>query len=377
MEESETSPDTSDPAIATDWHSWAALEALVRDDADLSDDLRTRTLAAVATLRALLGEEWMRGETSEHPILSLFWNQAEWTRERLCTLADALTTINRFPGGAQLVARVCQGAEAASAALLEIETAVRALTHGCAIELEPTTEGAKRCDLALTSAAGRRLFVESTEVAQMSSAATEQEQLLNRKIYPILDLIGSDHVGGGQLFFWPDDDERDELVAAAQAFWSEHLARVERAELNIPGILHLWCEPWREGGPTYSFLAPIKEDPLGRTRRAVRNKLGQLPRHEPGVIFVRPPTLLWENPNAVPMVASVIAAAVEHSPQIVAVVLVTWGHAPDRNARRVRVSDTVELIHSPDRHIFVRQSLVVWNSTRVAHDVDEMVVFLA
>jgi hypothetical protein len=353
------------------------LEASLRDDADLSEDLRASTLAAVAALRALLGEEWLGRETGQHPVLGLFWNHAEWTRVRLCTLAEALTTVNRLPGGTQLVARVCQGPEAAAAALLEIETAWRSLTHGCAVELEPPTGGAKHCDLALTSAGGRRVFVEITGVAQMSSAGDEQEQLLNRKIYPLLDLIGSDHTGGGRLFFWPEDDERDELVAAAQSFWAENLPRAEHAELDIPGTLHLWCEPWSEGGPTYSFQGPLHNNVLGRIRRAVRNKLAQLPRHDPGVILVRPPTLLWQIPDAVPTVARTIAAAVGHSPQVVAVVLVTWGHSFDRSARRVRVSDTAELIISPDRHIFVRQSLVVWNAARGSRDVDEMVEVLA
>jgi hypothetical protein len=41
------------------------------------------------------------------------------------------------------------------------------------------------------------------------------------------------------------------------------------------------------------------------------------------------------------------------------------------------VSDTAELIISPDRHIFVRQSLVVWNAARGSRDVDEMVEVLA
>ncbi len=133
-EEPETPPDGGGPTVGTNWHSWAALEASLRDDAELSDDLRARTLDAVVVLQALLGDEWLGQVTLDRPILSLFWNRAEWTRVRLCALADGLTAINRLPGGAQLLGRVRSEQEAGSA-LLEIDTAVWALTHGCTVEL--------------------------------------------------------------------------------------------------------------------------------------------------------------------------------------------------------------------------------------------------
>ncbi len=379
-EEPETPPDGGGPTAGTNWHSWAALEASLRDDAELSDDLRARTLDAVVVLQALLGDEWLGQVTLDHPILSLFWNRAEWTRVRLCALADGLTAINRLPGGAQLLGRVRSEQEAGSA-LLEIDTAVRALTHGCTVELAPRTQGAKSCDLALTSADDRRLFVEITGVAQFSSEATTQQRLLDR-IYPIMDIIGSDHVGGGQLLFWPADDERDALVKTAEAFWLDGLVRTERVVLDVPGTLHLWCEPVREGGPIpdggpYTlFQAPLHEDPLGRTRRAVRNKVAQLPLHEPGVIFVHPPSSLWLMPD-VAVIAKAIASAVVDYPQIVATVLVNWGYSPDRSDTRRQVYDSAELIQSADRHIFVRQSLVVWNTARVSRNVDELAELLA
>ncbi len=217
-EEPETPPDGGGPTAGTNWHSWAALEASLRDDAELSDDLRARTLDAVVILQALLGDEWLGQVTLDHPILSLFWNRAEWTRVRLCALADGLIAINRLPGGVQLLGRVRSEQEAGSA-LLEIDTAVRALTHGCTVELAPRTQGAKSCDLALASADGRRLFVEITGVAQFSSRATTQQRLLNR-IYPIMDIIGSNHDGGGQLLFWPADDERDASESSREHLWS-------------------------------------------------------------------------------------------------------------------------------------------------------------
>lgn len=381
-EESEGPIDGGDPASSTNLYSWDALKESLRDDPELSDDLRVCTLDAIVILQALLGEEWMRQGSPAHPILSLFLNRAEWTRVRLYTLADALTTVNRLPGGAHLVARVCQGPEAASAALFEIETAVRGLALSCAIELEPATVGDKRCDLALTSVDGRRLFVEITGVAPFSNETLIQRQLLDR-IYPLFKIIGSDHEGGGHLLYWPAKDERPALVAQAEVFWEEALARTERAELDIPGTLHLWCEPVRfgeslpEGEKRTLFKAPLREDPLGRTRRAVRQKLGQLPIDQPGVILVRPPQILWETPNALSEADQVVAVAVKDCPQIVAVILVRWCLSTDRQERRVRVSDTAELIQSPDRHIFVRQSLVVWNAGRSWRDVDEMVAFIA
>jgi len=197
-----------------------------------------------------------------------------------------------------------------------------------------------------------------------------------------MDIIGSDHAGGGHLLFWPADDERNALVKTAEAFWLDGLVRTERVVLDVPGTLHLWCEPVREGGlipdgaPYTLFQAPLHEDPLGRTRRAVRNKVAQLPLHEPGVIFVHPPSSLWLMPD-VAGIAKAIASAVVDYPQIVATVLVNWGYSPDRSDTRRQVDDSAELIQSGDRHIFVRQSLVVWNTAHVSRNVDELAELLA
>jgi hypothetical protein len=358
------------PVEGPDPRSWTLLLESLQDESDLPTQVRVRAIAGVHTLERLLGSDWLASVSLDHPIVCLFWNKAEWTRVRLADLADALISIRRLGGSPRLIAKLTDENQASSA-LLEIETVVRVQQHGLSVQLEPKTTGDKHCDLVISSSTSERLFVEITAVAPISTLARQQEMMLNR-IFPSMEIIVRDHVGGGQLVAWPEASEAPALIEAADRFWQGALVSDVRETLNIPGVLQLWSVPMRPDGPGTNFRAPLHEDPLARTRRAVRNKIAQLPADAPGVIVVRAPSHLWMMPSLA-AIGQTVQDAVLPCPQVVAAILTSWGYSSDRTERRLSVSDEAELVQSPDRHIFTRTSLVVWNAQRATRAMDGLV----
>ena len=360
--------------------SWAALAASIAVEDDLPEPIRHRALIAIPRLEHHLGRGWpQRAQTVGHPLEYIFFNLAAWTRVRLAEVADAMDAVGALPDWASLRRRVRNPAEGLGA-LLELDVAGTALRRGLAVALQPRTTGASRADLCVT-APGRRssrsLYVEITRVRGMSVRASESHDFYGR-LCPQLRLLAAGLFGAGKVLREIHESERPQILAITDAFWDRCLETRSLESFVIPGVLEFTCVPLDEGAITESdgrvvtFEAPVSDDPVGRTIRAVIHKVRQLPALAPGIIVVQPPpaTILAGGQ----VLADQLQRHISRFPQVSAVVVVQRqlaAHSAGLHlASAVRGHEVLDL---PDSHIWMKRVVLCWNATRRFPAQDDLV----
>lgn len=321
-----------------------------------------------------------------HPFTDLVWNRAPWTRVRLTDLADAIRAIEALQGGTRLIERFGR-ADQHSGAVFELDLAATALRRGLSVRLEPPTQPGRKCDMAVTHGRGghaRTLFLE-VQTIQDYGFDTQRAMEIADRLVPPAAWVGLRRELLRQITRIPDDSELAAVLPRTDAFWRRCETSAEPEHLLIDGVLDVWAVPIGHearahlvaAGVPENFRSPAPDDPLRRTLRAVRQKIGQLPTLAPGLIVLRPPRLLFLNPRLLPHVVKAIEAAVLHSPQIAAIALVDWtvGAATAPKENRSRLAGAV-LVRHPDRHIFVREALIVSNPNRGFREADELMARL-
>lgn len=156
----------------------------------------------------------------------------------------------------------------------------------------------------------------------------------------------------------------------------------EPEHLKLGDVMDVWAVPVDHpaktallaAGVPSTFKSPAPDDPLRRTLRAVRQKIGQLPSLTAGLIVLRPPRLLLPNPRYLPHVVAAVREAIASTPQISAVALVDWAYRSATTPAEARVAIAgALLIHHADRHIFVREVVLIQNPVRAYRSADQVV----
>ena len=318
-----------------------------------------------------------------HPFMDLVWNRAPWTRVRLADIADAIRLVEGLPGGARLTDRFAR-ADEHSGAIFELDLAATVLRRGLEVQLEPATRADKKCDLSAAESGQQRahtVFVE-VQVIQEFGDDTKRAMDVAEKLAPRLAGAMARRELFGQIYRIPEDEELGSLVPITTEFWKQCDESDEPHHLVLDDVMDVWAVPYghpsREhllsSGVPESFRSPAPDDPLKRTVRAIRLKIGQLPTLAPGVIVMRPPRLLLPRPDYLPYIVSTVKNAISDAPQISAVAIVDWAYAASATPKEARVPVAgALLIHHPDRHIFVREVVLIENPTRAYPAADPVI----
>lgn len=116
-------------ALLTETYDWNRLTERVAAETGLDDSARAAAILGIASLRRHLGEDWPLSEIATgHPLLEYFTNRAEWTRDHLAHLGQALDALSSLPGSESVVRRLAHSRES-HGALLEIELAYPSLAR--------------------------------------------------------------------------------------------------------------------------------------------------------------------------------------------------------------------------------------------------------
>jgi len=366
------------------WDRLAASIANETDEPDLTADQRAGALAAVSFLRDRFGESWLRQVYDQsHPFMELVGNRAPWTRVRMADLADAIHRVELLNGGRRLTDRYARSGQE-SGALFELDLAASALRTGLLVELEPQTQAGRTCDMAVSQAHGRGATTAFVEVQSVQDFADETKRAMDvtERLVPMVAwaMLGRELLG--EIFRIPDDVELDQLLPITNEFFRRCESSSEPEHVAIDDVMDLWAVPIGHparanlvaAGVPDRFRSPAPDDPLRRVLRAVRSKIGQLPTLAAGLIALRPPRLLFLNPNHLPYIVSAVKQAVATSPQISAVALVDWAYRATATPDEVRREMAGALvIHHPDRHIFVREAVLIENPVRAFRAADQVI----
>jgi hypothetical protein len=122
--------------VATDYLTWERYETQL-SQIDFSEVNRERTSVAIAYLRKLFGEDFLR-EAVENgsSLLPVFINAAPRAKLELVALADSLKRLESVENFHELVSQICD--HRASATLPVLQTAARLSRSGFEVSLEPT-----------------------------------------------------------------------------------------------------------------------------------------------------------------------------------------------------------------------------------------------
>ncbi len=341
-------------------------------------------MAAVGFLRGRFGEDWLRKVSDQgHPFMDLVDNHAPWTRIRLADLADAIQRVEMLEGGKDLGDRYARSGQE-SGALFELDLAAAALRSGMLVELEPKTQPGRRCDLAVSDAnrlGATTVFVEVQSLQDFGDE-TKRAMELTEKLVPVLawSILGRELLG--EIYRIPDDAELPHLLPITERFRTLCESSSEPEHLALADVMDLWAVPIGHpartellaAGVPDSFRSPAPDDPLRRVVRAVRSKIGQLPTLAPGLIVLRPPRLLFINPAHLPYIVSAVKQAVASARQVSAVALVDWAYGASATHAEVRraIAGAV-IIQHPDRHIFVREAVLIENPVRAYPGADPVI----
>lgn len=301
----------------------------------------------------------------------------------MADIADAIRNVEALPGGQRLANRYARS-DQQSGAIFELDLAATALRKGLVVVLEPTTRLDRRCDLSVAEP-GRHgthtIFIE-VQAVQAFGEDTKRAMEVAERLAPRLAgaMAGCELLG--EIFRIPSDAELDDLVALTDAFWKQCESASGPLHLVLDDVMDVWAVPFRHPGKKDllatgvpdGFRSPAPDDPMRRTFRAIRLKIGQLPTLAPGLIVLRPPRLLLPTPNYLPHVVSAVKQAISDSPQISAVALVDWAYRSTAFPNDARVSIAGALvIHHPDRDIFVREIVLVQNPSRAYKAADLLI----
>jgi hypothetical protein len=354
------------------------------DEPDLSSDQRAAAVEAIGFFRQRFGEGWLRAVFDQaHPFMDLVWNRAPWTRVRMANLADSIREIEALPGGKRLANRYARS-DQQSGATFELDLAATALRKQLLVVLEPPTRPDRKCDLSVAEPNTRganTVFIE-VQAVQDFGEDTKRAMEVAGRLAPRLSLAMSSCELLGEIYRIPSDAELDELVAVTNVFWAQCESATEPLHLVLDDVMDVWALPFghpaKEGllasGTPDGFRSPAPDDPVRRTYRAIRLKIGQLPTLAPGLIVLRPPRLLLPSPNYLPHVVSAVKQAIAAAPQISAVALVDWAYRSTVTPANARVSIAgAVVIHHPDRDVFVREVVLVQNPSRVYKSADPLI----
>ncbi len=354
------------------------------DEPDLSSDQRAAAIEAIEFFRRRFGEGWLRAVFDRgHPFMDLVWNRAPWTRVRIADLADGIRKVEALPGGEQLANRYARS-DQQSGAIFELDLAATALRKDLVVVLEPLTRPDRKCDLSVAEPSRRganTVFIE-VQAVQDFGEDTKRAMEVSERLAPRLSWAIARCELLGEIYRIPDDAELDELVAVTDAFWKQCEGATEPLHLVLDDVMDVWAVPFGHPGKAGliasgvpdGFRSPAPDDPVRRTYRAIRLKIGQLPTLAPGVIVLRPPRLLLPSPNYLPHVVAAVKHAVATTPQISAVALVDWAYRSTATPADARVSIAgAMVIHHPDRDIFVREVVLVQNPSRAYKSADPLI----
>jgi hypothetical protein len=261
------------------------------------------------------------------------------------------------------------------------------LRKGLTLELEPKTQPGRSCDLAVAERHGRRtntLFVEVQSIQDFADVTKRSIKVADRLV-PTVTWVMLNRELLGEMYRIPGDAELGDALRLTQEFQNRCASSTEPEHLALDDVMDLWAVPFGHpakadllaSGVPDGFRSPAPDDPLRRTLRAVRQKIGQLPTVAPGVIVLRPPRLLMPSPSHVAHVVAAVRQAIASSPQISAVALVDWAfrYTAIPNEARVALGGAV-VIHHADRHIFVREVVLIENPIRAYRAGDEVIARL-
>lgn len=312
--------------------------------------------------------------------MDLVWNRAPWTRGRMADIAQAMREVEGLPGGGRLANRYARS-DQQSGAIFELDLAASALRKGLVVVLEPATQPGRKCDLSVAEP-GRRgantVFIE-VQAVQAFGDDTERAREVSERLAPRMagPIAGCELLG--EIYRIPSDAEMSELVQVTNAFWKQCESTTEPLHLVLDDVMDVWAVPYEHpakqgllaSGVPDGFRSPAPDDPVRRTFRAIRQKIGQLPTLAPGLIVLRPPRLLLPSPNYLPNVVSAVKHAIAASPQVSAVAIVDWAYRSTASPNEARVSIAGALvIHQGDRDIFLREIVLVQNPLRTYRSAD-------
>lgn len=354
---------------------------------DLTSAQRAATLEAIAYFRVRFGEGWIRQAFDrQHPFVELVWNHAPWTRVRLADLAGAIKLLESLAGGTRLVNRFAR-ADQYSGAVFELDIAATAMGRDLSVLLEAPTQPGRNCDMAVSRISGRNsttVYIEA-QVVQDYGLDTHRAMEIAERLVPPTVWVTMHRELLGHIVRIPSDAQLPRLLPLTDAFWRRCESSTEPEHLVIDGFIDLWSVPIGHkaradlvtAGVPENFTTPVPDDPLRRTIRGVRQKIGQLPLLAPGLIAVKPPRLLFLNPRLLPQVVEAIKRSIVDAPQICAVALVDWSLGAFANPREARATVGGALIvRHPDRHIFVREAVIVANPVRAFNAGDDLIAEL-
>jgi hypothetical protein len=298
----------------------------------------------------------------------------------MADIAKAIREVEALPGGKRLADRYARS-DQQSGAIFELDLAATALRKGLVVVLEPTTRLDRKCDLSVAEP-GRRetntVFIE-VQAVQAFGEDTKRAMDVAERLAPRLSSAMAGCELLGEIFRIPSDAELDELVAVTDAFWKQCESASGPLHLVLEDVMDVWAIPFGHSGKKDllttgvpdGFRSPAPDDPVRRTFRAIRLKIGQLPTLAPGLIVLRPPRLLLPTPNYLPQVVSAVKQAISDSPQVSAVALVDWAYRWTAVPNEARVASAGALvIHHPDREVFVREIVLVQNPSRAYKSAD-------
>jgi len=231
-----------------------------------------------------------------------------------------------------------------------------------------------------SSSSTATLYVE-VQVVRDYGTDTYRAMEISDRLVPPMVWVAMHRELLGQILRIPTDTELAPLLPVTDAFWWRCESSTEPEHLIVEGIIDLWSVPIGHkaraeliaAGVPGNFTTPAPDDPLRRTIRAVRQKIGQLPLLAPGLIAVKPPRLLFLSPRVLPQVVDAIQRSILDAPQISAVALVDWALGATASPREARAKvGSALIVRHPDRHIFVREAVIVANPARALTSSDDL-----
>jgi hypothetical protein len=370
-----------------EYAQWDRLVASIgneSDEPDLSSNQRAAAVEAVGFFRRRFGDGWLRAVFDQaHPFMDLVWNRAPWTRVRMADIAQAMHEVESLPGGERLINRYARS-DQQSGAIFELDLAATALRKGLVVVLEPATQPGRKCDLSVAEPVRRdanTVFIE-VQAVQAFGKDTERAMEAAERLAPRMAGAMARCELLGEIYRVPSDAEMAELVPVTNAFWKQCESATEPLHLVLEDVMDVWAVPFehraKEGliasGVPNGFRSPAPDDPVRRTFRAIRQKIGQLPTLAPGLVVLRPPRLLLPSLNYMPNVISAVKQAIAASPQVSAVAIVDWAYRSTATPNEARVSIAGALVvHHVDRSIFVREIVLVKNPSRVYTSADRVI----
>jgi len=374
-------------AYLDEYAQWDRLLAAISDQAEepeLSAVQRSAALEAIGFFRGRFGEQWLRQVFDQaHPFADLIWNRAPWTRIRIADVAQAIREVEALPGGARLSDRYARS-DQQSGAIFELDIAASALRNALLVVLEPVTRIDRKCDMSVTERTPRStntLFIEVQSVQDFGQITRRAIDVAER-LAPKLSWAMARCEVLGDIYRIPTDAELQSLIAISNEFWKKCESTTEPIHLQLEDVMDVWAVPYGhpmkqdliDSGVPNGFRSPAPDDPLRRTFRAVRQKIGQLPTLAPGLIVLRPPRLLLPTIHYLPPVVATLRQAIADAPQISAIALIDWAYRSTATPSEARADLAgAVVIHHADRHIFVREIVLIKNPSRAYSAGDRLI----